>query len=74
MVNLLGQGSAGPTHLGGIDEALGVPGFSLHLYGKAECRPGRKMGHFTVTAATAADAGSRASEVETLVTITGSNQ
>jgi 5-(carboxyamino)imidazole ribonucleotide synthase len=74
MVNLLGQGSAGPTHLGGIDEALGVPGFSLHLYGKAECRPGRKMGHFTVTAATAADAGSRASEVETLLTITGSNQ
>lgn len=27
--------------------ALEVPGTSLHLYGKAEARPGRKMGHLT---------------------------
>jgi 5-(carboxyamino)imidazole ribonucleotide synthase len=26
------------------------PGVHLHLYGKSEPRPGRKMGHFTVTA------------------------
>jgi 5-(carboxyamino)imidazole ribonucleotide synthase len=32
----------------------------LHLYGKTEARPGRKMGHFTVTGETAADARSRA--------------
>jgi len=30
--------------------ALGVPGANVHLYGKAECREGRKMGHITVTA------------------------
>jgi len=33
-----------------IDEAahwLGVPGASLHIYGKGEARPGRKMGHVT---------------------------
>ena len=41
MVNLLGRGQAGPTWLEGLDEALGVPGFSLHLYGKTQCRPGR---------------------------------
>ena len=37
---------------------LGLPGVHLHLYGKAEARRGRKMGHLTVTAATveAADA------------------
>ncbi|NMG40126.1 5-(carboxyamino)imidazole ribonucleotide synthase [Chelativorans sp. ZYF759] len=28
-------------------ELLGEPGVVLHLYGKAEARPGRKMGHFT---------------------------
>jgi phosphoribosylaminoimidazole carboxylase len=28
--------------------ALKVPGASVHLYGKAECRKGRKMGHITV--------------------------
>ncbi len=35
---------------------LGLPGVHLHLYGKAEARRGRKMGHLTVTAATAAAA------------------
>lgn len=28
-------------------EVLGEPGAHLHLYGKAEARPGRKMGHVT---------------------------
>jgi 5-(carboxyamino)imidazole ribonucleotide synthase len=34
------------------DRALAVPGVSLHLYGKREARPGRKMGHLTCTAET----------------------
>ena len=33
-------------------EVLALPGVHLHLYGKAEARPGRKMGHLTITAAT----------------------
>lgn len=32
------------------------PGIKLHLYGKAEARPGRKMGHITVLADTGAEA------------------
>jgi len=70
MVNLLGHGT-GPAFLEGIDQALAVPGFSLHLYGKAECRPGRKMGHFTVTAETLELASSRAASVERILAITG---
>lgn len=35
---------------------LALPGVHLHLYGKAEARRGRKMGHLTVTAATAEQA------------------
>jgi 5-(carboxyamino)imidazole ribonucleotide synthase len=35
---------------------LALAGVHLHLYGKAEPRLGRKMGHLTVTAATAAEA------------------
>ncbi|MBI2518740.1 MAG: 5-(carboxyamino)imidazole ribonucleotide synthase [Opitutae bacterium] len=31
-------------------DLLAQPNVRLHLYGKAEPRPGRKMGHFTVTA------------------------
>jgi 5-(carboxyamino)imidazole ribonucleotide synthase len=41
------------------DRALGVPGVSLHLYGKAEAKPGRKMGHLTATAATTEEAVQR---------------
>jgi 5-(carboxyamino)imidazole ribonucleotide synthase len=36
--------------------AIAVPGVKLHLYGKSEPRPGRKMGHLTVTAETADEA------------------
>jgi len=32
---------------------LALPGAHLHLYGKAQARRGRKMGHLTITAATA---------------------
>ncbi len=31
---------------------LAIPGTHLHLYGKASARPGRKMGHLNITAAT----------------------
>ena len=30
-----------------VPELLAEPDLMLHLYGKAEARPGRKMGHFT---------------------------
>ena len=33
-------------------EVLAMPGVHLHLYGKTSPRPGRKMGHLNVTAAT----------------------
>jgi 5-(carboxyamino)imidazole ribonucleotide synthase len=36
--------------------ALANPNVKLHLYGKAEPRPGRKMGHITALANTATDA------------------
>jgi len=49
MVNLLGDVWAGGEPR--WDALLAVPNLRLHLYGKAEPRPGRKMGHFTVVAA-----------------------
>jgi 5-(carboxyamino)imidazole ribonucleotide synthase len=38
------------------DQVLALPGVHLHLYGKAEARRGRKMGHLTVTAADVVEA------------------
>jgi 5-(carboxyamino)imidazole ribonucleotide synthase len=36
--------------------ALAIPNVKLHLYGKSEPRPGRKMGHITALAETSAEA------------------
>ncbi|MGA9277542.1 5-(carboxyamino)imidazole ribonucleotide synthase [Ilumatobacter sp.] len=48
--------------------ALADPAATLHLYGKTEPRPARKMGHLTVTAPTADAAEHRALELRALVT------
>ena len=49
MVNLLGApGEIGPVLYNGLTDALAVPGALIHIYGKAETRPSRKMGHVTV--------------------------
>jgi 5-(carboxyamino)imidazole ribonucleotide synthase len=42
---------------------LAVPGAKLHLYGKREARPGRKMGHVTCLGATRDEALARAAAV-----------
>ncbi|BAU58490.1 5-(carboxyamino)imidazole ribonucleotide synthase [Halorhodospira halochloris] len=53
MVNLLGDvWAAGPPPWA---EAFSDPAATLHLYGKRDARPGRKMGHITVVGATDRD-------------------
>lgn len=47
MLNILG-GPEPDSHLLVAKEALKVPGAKVHLYGKGEGRPGRKMGHITI--------------------------
>jgi 5-(carboxyamino)imidazole ribonucleotide synthase len=48
MLNLLGDAWAnGPPDWSRV---LRIPEAKLHLYGKREARPGRKMGHITLTA------------------------
>jgi 5-(carboxyamino)imidazole ribonucleotide synthase len=37
----------GPDDMAMLPAILAKPGLIPHLYGKAEARPGRKMGHFT---------------------------
>ncbi|HEV3222596.1 MAG TPA: 5-(carboxyamino)imidazole ribonucleotide synthase [Puia sp.] len=49
MVNLTGsEGNSGVPIYEGIDEILKMENIFLHLYGKKETRPGRKMGHATI--------------------------
>jgi 5-(carboxyamino)imidazole ribonucleotide synthase len=57
IVNLFGDlWTGGPPR---FDRILREPGIRLHLYGKREARPGRKMGHLSATGSTAHEALSR---------------
>lgn len=49
MVNILGEANhTGDAHYQGIQELIATPDVFIHLYGKKETKPFRKMGHFTV--------------------------
>ncbi|KAI0056646.1 Phosphoribosylaminoimidazole carboxylase [Artomyces pyxidatus] len=50
MLNILGASNDMSELTSFAALALTVPGASVHLYGKAACRKGRKMGHVTVVA------------------------
>ncbi|KUG12331.1 5-(carboxyamino)imidazole ribonucleotide synthase [Elizabethkingia sp. HvH-WGS333] len=51
MLNLVGaEGFSGKVVYAGLDEVLRLPKTYIHLYGKTETKPGRKMGHINVLA------------------------
>lgn len=53
MLNLVGaEGFSGKVVYAGLDEVLRLPKTYIHLYGKTETKPGRKMGHINVLAET----------------------
>ncbi|KAH9483188.1 Phosphoribosylaminoimidazole carboxylase [Psilocybe cubensis] len=59
MLNLIGYSSSMQEIQKTVDVALTIPGVSVHLYGKSECRKGRKMGHITIVADSDAQLRSR---------------
>ena len=65
MINLLGEkGHTGEAHYDGIQEAMANGGVYVHLYGKKETKPMRKMGHVTILAASLDEAISNAKKVQ----------
>jgi 5-(carboxyamino)imidazole ribonucleotide synthase len=48
MVNILGK-KLSTARISGLEKALKFPNTAVHIYGKAETKPERKMGHITVT-------------------------
>jgi len=72
MLNLLGDlwftaSPDAPAHTPDWAALLALSGVHLHLYGKAEPRRGRKMGHVTVTAPDAATARATALQAAALL-------
>ncbi len=72
MRNILGEaGYKGKAYVKGADACLKVPGVTLHIYGKEESKPKRKMGHLTATAKTIDEAETNADKAFKLVKIYG---
>jgi len=71
MRNILGTGKEGKALIVGLDQALEVVGLKVHIYQKTISRPGRKMGHLTVTADQLDLAAERALKASQLVEIKG---
>lgn len=68
MVNLLGKRN-GPLRLDGLPAALSQDNAKVHIYGKAESRLGRKLGHVTVTGADAQACLQMALAVDSVLTL-----
>lgn len=68
MINILGVGEHA-ADVEGLAAALAIPQVSVHIYGKAETRAERKMGHITATGADLDTAFQNASQARQLLLI-----
>lgn len=70
MINLLGSpGHVGPVRYEGLTESMRLEGVKIHLYGKKQTRPHRKMGHVTVLAPTLGEALEKAEKVRAWIQV-----
>ena len=68
MINLLGADDfSGTYEIDGLEEISAMEAVYVHLYGKSENKPKRKMGHITILAETAEEAHKKAQKVNALV-------
>lgn len=69
MVNLVGaEGYEGPVVYENIEQVMKLEGVTVHIYGKSQTRPFRKMGHVTVVDQSRDSAYDKAKKVkETLI-------
>ncbi len=68
MINILGsrEGVAEPR---GVDEALALPSVGVHIYGKRQTKPQRKMGHLTAAGDTLTEATAKALQAREHISI-----
>ncbi len=70
MINLLGEkGYQGSVFYQGLENAIAIPGVKPHIYGKAETKSFRKMGHITIVAPTLEEAKTNGRKVKELVKV-----
>lgn len=65
IVNLLGaEGFAGNAVYEGVEEVLKIDNAFVHLYGKKQTKPGRKMGHVTILSKDRTDLMHKANKIK----------
>jgi 5-(carboxyamino)imidazole ribonucleotide synthase len=70
MLNLIGaEGYSGAAIYEGLEDVLAMPAVYVHLYGKKETKPGRKMGHITLLGHDAESLIVKAKEIKSQITI-----
>ena len=70
MLNLLGEEEhTGEVYYEGLNEVLAMEGVKVHLYGKQQTRPSRKMGHVTVLCPTVEEAFEKAEKVKSILKV-----
>ena len=70
MINVIGsEGHSGPVQYEGLEDVLKIDNAFVHIYGKHDTKPGRKMGHITVISNEKADLVHKANKIKTLVQV-----
>jgi 5-(carboxyamino)imidazole ribonucleotide synthase len=70
MINVIGsEGHSGNAVYNGLEEVLQIDNAFVHIYGKHQTKPGRKMGHITVLSNEKADLVHKASKIKSLVKV-----
>ena len=72
IVNIIGsEGHSGQVYYEGLDEVLKMDNVFVHIYGKKQTKPGRKMGHVTIISKDYQDLTHKANKIKhTLKAIT----
>lgn len=70
MINLLGEkNNEGSVKYEGLTECMKIQGVKIHIYGKKETKPFRKMGHVTILDKSIESAKEKADRVKTLLKV-----
>ena len=68
MINIIGaEGFSGNVEYEGLNEVLAIENAFVHLYGKKQTKPGRKMGHVTILSKEKAELMHQANKVKRML-------
>jgi 5-(carboxyamino)imidazole ribonucleotide synthase len=70
MVNIIGgENSTGDVQYNGLREVLSIDNAFVHIYGKHQTKPGRKMGHVTILSTEKQDLLHKANKIKQSLTV-----